>query len=62
MLNVNYSQALNNRAKEKLDESKFLEEIGNRFKRNIISATTDINTEYDFDQDYKTATQERAGN
>lgn len=62
MLNVNYAQALNSRTIEKLDESKLLEEIGNKFKRNMISATTDINTPYDFDQDYKSATQKRAGN
>lgn len=62
MLNVNYTQALNNATKEKLDETKLLEEIGNKFKRNLIGATADINTTYDFNQDYQLATQERAGN
>lgn len=62
MLNVNYTQALNNAAKEKLDETKLLEEIGNKFKRNLIGATADINTTYDFNQDYQLATQKRAGN
>lgn len=61
MLNVDYTQVLNNKAKEKLNETKLLEEIANKFKKNMISATTDINTHYDFDQDYKIATQKRAG-
>jgi hypothetical protein len=57
LLNVNYAQALNDKVKEKLDEHRLLEEIGNKFKKNLISATTDINTTYDFNQDYEIATQ-----
>lgn len=62
MLKTSYSKALNLKVQDRLYEAKQFEELGNKFKRNLINATIALDTTYDFDQDYKSATQERAGN
>lgn len=62
MLRTDYCKALNYRTQDRLYNAKQFDEIGERFKNNLIMAMINLSTPYDFDQDYKIATQERAGN
>ena len=62
MLKTDYCKALNYRTQDRLYKAKQFDELGEKFKHNLITAMISLTTTYDFDQDYKSATKERAGN
>lgn len=61
MLDVKYAKALNLKVQDKLSDTKQFDELGTKFKENLINATISLDTSYDFKEDYRIAQEMRAG-
>lgn len=61
MLNVKYAKALNLKVQDRLSDAKQLDELGTKFKENLINATISLDTSYDFKEDYRIVQEMRAG-